>query len=98
MMGLLAATMMFALPLGVIGIVAAVAVFLCRPLQRLLLVAMAWGVGRFCAGLAAGDRFAPVLILPLLLASLVAACASIAVRREMEHGYRVEANGAAALD
>jgi len=59
---------------------------------------MAWGVGRFCAGLAAGDGFAPALILPLLLASLVTACASIAVRREMEHGYRVEADGAAALD
>ena len=80
------------------GIVAAVAGFLCRPLQPLLLVAMAWGVGWLCTGLAAGDRFAPALILPLLLASLVAACASIAVRREMEHGYRVEANGAAALD
>ena len=98
MMGLLAATMMFALPLGVIGIVAAAAGFLCRPLQPLLLLAMAWCVGWLCTGLAAGERFAPVMILPLLLAFVIALGASAAVRRGMEHGYRVEAAGPVAAD
>ena len=92
MMGWMAAALMFALPLGVIGIVAAVTGFLCRPLQPLLLVAMAVGVGWLCNGLAAGDGFAPMTILPLLLAVVIALCASIAVRRGMEHGYRVEAD------
>lgn len=98
MMSLLAATMTFAIPLGVIGIVAAAAGFLCRPMQPLLLVAMAWGVGWLCTRLAAGDRFAPMMILPLLLAFVIALGASIAVRRGMEHGYRLEADGAAAPD
>ena len=98
MMGWMAATMMFALPLGVIGIVAAAAGFLCHPLQPLLLLAMAWGVGWLCTGLAAGDRFAPVMILPLLLAFVIALGASAAVRRGMEHGYRVEAAGPVAAD
>jgi hypothetical protein len=34
------------------------------------------------------------MILPLLLAFPVVVCASIAVRRELERGYRLEAGGA----
>lgn len=55
---------------------------------------MAWGVGCRCNGLAAGKGWAPAMILPLLLAFPVVVCASIAVRRELERGYRLEAGGA----
>lgn len=36
------------------------------------------------------------MILPLLLAFPAVVCASIAVRRELERGYRLEAGGAGA--
>ena len=52
---LLAATMMFLLPLGFLALVAAAAGFFCARLQPIILAAMAWGVGRFCAGLAAAS-------------------------------------------
>lgn len=73
---LLAATMMFLLPLGFLASVAAAAGFFCTRLQPLILVAMAWRFGRFCAGLAAGEMFAPMLIPPPLLAFAFAVCAS----------------------
>ena len=98
MMLLLAATMAFPLPLGVIALVAAVAGFFFRPLQPLILMAMAWSVGWFCNGLAVEEMFAPAMVLPVWLALLVAICASIAVRRGMEHGYRLEAGRAGASE
>ena len=94
----LAATMMFLLPLGFLALVAAAAGFFCTRLQPLILVAMAWGVGRFCAGLAAGEMFAPMLIPPMLRAFVFVVCASIALRRGMEHGYRLEAADRAATE
>ena len=94
----LAATMMFLLPLGFLALVAAAAGFFCARLQPIILAAMAWGVGRFCAGLAAGEMFAPMLIPPMLLAFVFVVCASIALRRGMEHGYRLEAADRAATE
>ena len=78
---LLAATMMFLLPLGFLALVAAAAGFFCARLQPIILAAMAWGVGRFCAGLAAGEVFAPMLVPPLLLAFAFAVLTTDAIAK-----------------
>lgn len=91
----LGSIVMFSLPLGALALVAAGAGFFFRPAQPLILVASAVCVAWACVGFMAAGMFAHVLILPLIIAFGLAVCASLAVRRWMEHGYRQDALRAA---
>jgi len=86
---------MFSLPLGALALVAAGAGFFFRPAQPLILAASAVCVAWGCVGFMEAGMFAHVLILPLIIAFGLAVCASLAVRRWMEHGYRQDALRAA---
>lgn len=75
-------------PFSLFAVAAALLGFLWRPLFIPVLAAASVGIFWVCKAFATGERFAPLFVLPLVVAHLSALFASVWLRRSMEAGFR----------